>query len=178
MGRRWQRRSSVQATSSVGVSGAAGLSAPRKLWESKGSRGRSAEESWDVDYRQSLAALVGIADLQPSHRLALVEACKPSSPSRPRAGRTAALTAQALGYGDDLVSELRERGKEDSARHALHHDLPSDRAYLSNGRSPPDWSRPMAVDPMKPCCMPRSFTLACSRSAGRKLEHGNRLPHG
>jgi integrase len=141
-----QRRSSLQASGSVGVSGAAALSATRRLWQSKGSRGRSAEESWDVDYRQPLAGLVGIADLQPSHLLALVDACKPSSRSRLRAGRTAALTAHALGWDDDLVSELRERGKGYSARNAAPRDLPTDRAIEAFiDRLPDQWQWPVGL---------------------------------
>jgi len=141
-----QRRSSLQASGSVGVSGAAALSATRRLWHSKGSRGRSAEESWDVDYRQPLAALVKIADLQPSHLLALVDACRPSSRSRLRAGRAAALTAHALGWDDDLVSELRERGKGYSARNAAPRDLPTDRAIEAFiDRLPDQWQWPVGL---------------------------------
>ncbi len=141
-----KRHSAIQAVGKISVSGAVALTATRKLWESRGSRGRSAEETWDVDYRQPLAVLVGIADLQPSHLLALVDACKPSSRSRLRAGRAAALTANALGWGDELASELRERGKGYSARKAAPRDLPSDRAIEALiDRLPEQWQWPVGL---------------------------------
>jgi hypothetical protein len=64
-----------------------------------------------VDYRQPLATLKDIKDLQPAHLLTLVEACSPATRSRLRAGRAAAAMAQALGWSDELVAELRQRGK-------------------------------------------------------------------
>jgi integrase len=112
--------------STEGVSGSMALSLTRKRWETRGRRGRSAEDSWEVDYRQPLAALKDIANVQPSHLIALVEACTPCSRSRLRAGRAAAAMAQALGWGDELVADLRQRGKGYSARQASPRSLPSE----------------------------------------------------
>lgn len=100
----------------------------RRWWEARGGRGRSAEDSWDVDYRQPLATLKDIKDLRPAHLLALVEACSPATRSRLRAARAAAAMAQALGWSDELIAELRQRGKGYSARKAAPRDLPSDHA--------------------------------------------------
>ena len=46
-----------------GLSGSMALSLTRKWWETRGRRGRSAEDPWDLDYRQPLAALKDIQDL-------------------------------------------------------------------------------------------------------------------
>mgnify|MGYP006935505688 FL=1 len=118
----------------------------RRWWEARGGRGRSAEDSWDVDYRQPLATLKDIKDLQPAHLLALVEACSPATRSRLRAARAAAAMAQALGWSDELVAELRQRGKGYSARKAAPRDLPSDHSIETLiDRLPAPWQWPVAV---------------------------------
>lgn len=141
-----RRRGSGQADRADGLSGTVALSLTRQWWENRGSRGRSAEDSWEVDYRQPLAPLLPIADLQPSHLQALVEACAPSSRSRLRAGRAAATVAQALGWGDELVAELRQRGKGYSARKAAPRDLPNDSEIETfiDGLAA-DWQWPVGV---------------------------------
>jgi hypothetical protein len=99
-----------------------------------------------VDYRQPLATLKDIKDLQPAHLLTLVEACSPATRSRLRAGRAAAAMAQALGWSDELVAELRQRGKGYSARKTTPRDLPSDRSIESLiDRLPAPWQWPVAV---------------------------------
>ena len=45
------------------------LGGRRVRWEARGGRGRSAEDSRDRDYRQPLATLQAIKDLQPAHLL-------------------------------------------------------------------------------------------------------------
>jgi hypothetical protein len=105
---RLRRQAEACARATDGLSGSMALSLTRKWWETRGRRGRSAEDSWDVDYRQPLAALKDIQDLQPSHLIALVDACTPKSRSRLRAGRATASMAQALGWGSELVTDLRQ----------------------------------------------------------------------
>lgn len=141
-----RRRTSRQPAEGGTVSGAAALSATRQLWESRGTRGRSAEDSWDVDYRQPLAAIKDIPSLQPAHLLALVEACSPGSRSRLRAGRAAALTAKALGWGEELEAELRQKAKGYSARKAAPRELPNDpsiEAFIDG--LPMEWQWPVGI---------------------------------
>lgn len=145
MGRGRQRNARRTGAGST-LSGAAALAAARKLWENRSSKGRSAEDTWEVDYRQPLAGISDISSLQPSHLLALVDACIPGSRTRLRAGRAAALTAQALGWGDDLVTELRQRGKGYSARKAAPRELPQEKtieAFID--ALPNDWQWPVGV---------------------------------
>jgi hypothetical protein len=65
--RRHQAEARGRATD--GLSGFLALSLTRKWWETRGRRGRSAEDFWDLDYRQPLdyrkplAALKDIQDL-------------------------------------------------------------------------------------------------------------------
>ncbi|MGB5134014.1 MAG: integrase [Prochlorococcaceae cyanobacterium] len=128
------------------VSGLSALSMTRQWWEAKRSRGRSAEDSWDVDYRQPLSGLTAIQDLQPAHLQALVDACAAGSRSRLRAGRAVATMAEALGWSAELIADLRQRGKGYSARKASPRDLPSDRQIeqLIDDLAP-EWQWPVAV---------------------------------
>ena len=58
----------------------------------------------------------------------------------------AALTGMALGWGDELVNELRQRGKGYSARKAAPRDLPNEAAIETfiDGL-PSDWRWPVGV---------------------------------
>ncbi|MEO1003035.1 MAG: integrase [Cyanobacteria bacterium J06638_7] len=142
MGRR--RRSAAPAMD--GISGQAAIRQAYGWWSQQRKRGRSADATWDVDYRQPLAALRTIETLEPRHLLALVGAAQPASRSRLRAARAAAAVAQALGWGDELVGELRQRGKGYSAADAAPRELPRDREIEALvDRLPPDWQWPVAV---------------------------------
>lgn len=147
----WERtrrrgRQPPNAVTKASISGPRALGQTREYWEAKGTRGRSAEDSWEVDYRQPLAALKDIPALEPSHLQALVEACAPSSRSRLRAGRAAATMAQALGWGEELAAELRQRGKGYSASKASPRELPTERDIEALiDRLPSEWQWPVAV---------------------------------
>jgi integrase len=144
MGRR--RRNAAGGSSSERVSGISALSLTRQWWERQRSRGRSAEDSWEVDYRQPLASLLEIRHLQPAHLLALVDACAAGSRSRLRASRAAAAMAQALGWGEELIADLRQRGKGYSAHKASPRELPSDRQIEQFiDALAPEWQWPVAV---------------------------------
>jgi integrase len=143
---RQRRPATANGRSSDAISGSTALRLTRTWWEARGRRGRSAEDSWEVDFRQPLAALKGIHDLQPSHLIALVDACVPNSRSRLRAGRAAASMAQSLGWGNELVADLRQRGKGYSARQAAPRTLPSERAIeVLIDQLPSVWQWPVAV---------------------------------
>lgn|GEM_PF-1520936 len=145
MGRQ-RRQVAASARSVDAISGSAALSLTRKWWEARGRRGRSAEDSWEVDFRQPLSPLRDIQDLQPSHLVALVDACVPSSRTRLRAGRAAASMAQALGWSPELVTDLRQRGKGYSARQASPRSLPTEREIEALiDELPPVWQWPVGV---------------------------------
>jgi integrase len=145
MGRR-RRQAAASGRDVDSISGSMALTLTRKWWEARGRRGRSAEDSWDVDFRQPLSAFKEIQDLQPSHLVALVDACTPSSRSRLRAGRATASMAQALGWGNELVADLRQRGKGYSARQASPRSLPSEKEIETFiDQLPPVWQWPVGV---------------------------------
>lgn len=104
-------RRAASSAAADGISGQQAIRMTRQWWEAQRRRGPSAEATWEVDYRQPLAPLVQVPELEASHLLALVDSAQPATRSRLRAARTAIALIRALGWGDGLANLARWGGE-------------------------------------------------------------------
>jgi len=137
----------AQAGQGLAVSGTGAIRQAHQWWIKQRRRGPSADESWKVDYQDPLSPLIGIEALNPEHLVALVETTGAASRTRRRVSQATATLAMALGWPDELVSQLRELGRGYSAaKSQVPRDLPRDEAIEALiDRLSSNWQWPVAV---------------------------------
>lgn len=135
---------SEQATT---FSGLQAIRMTREWWGRQRSRGPSAEDTWKIDYQAPLTPLKEINPLKPEHLVALVQATKVGSRSRRRASHAATTVAKAIGWPEELLTQLRELGKGySSLKSQVPRDLPTDEAIEDFiDILPKQWQWPTAV---------------------------------
>lgn len=158
----------AQASQGIAVSGTGAIRQAHKWWLKQRPRGRSADESWKVDYQDPLALLVGIEALNPEHLVSLVETTGAASRTRRRVSQATATVARALGWSDDLVSQLRGMGKGYSAaKSQAPRDLPRDEAIEALiDRLSTTWQWPVAVVAAYGCRPHEALLFAEIQSSG------------
>lgn len=108
------------------VSGGEAIDLARQWWMQHGKHRYAAEQTWQRQYERYLRPLRGIAALEPAHLLALVERSRPRSSSRKKQGLACAAVAKAMGWPEEVTSQILALSKGYSGRDVTRRELPSE----------------------------------------------------